>query len=71
MQSKIKKLKKFNIFFGKPKIFPPDIEKHFENFHVPRLGQGLPCTEVFGPSLEPLFRLARIILSVTAFGAEK
>ena len=27
------------------------------------LAQGLPCTEVFGPSLEPLLRLARIILT--------
>ena len=28
-QSKSKKLKEFNIFFVKSKIFPPDIEKHF------------------------------------------
>ena len=34
------------------------------NFYVVRLGQGLPCPEVFGPSLEPLLRLARIILSL-------
>ena len=27
------------------------------------LAQGLPCKEVFGPSLEPLLRLARIILT--------
>ena len=27
-QSKSKKLKEFNIFFEKNKIFPPDIEKH-------------------------------------------
>ena len=27
-QSKSKKLKEFNIFFEKTKIFPPDIEKH-------------------------------------------
>ena len=27
-QSKSKKLKEFNIFFEKTKIFPPEIEKH-------------------------------------------
>ena len=60
-QSKSKKLKEFNIFLKKTKIPPPDIEKYF-SFKI-FMSQGLPCTEVFGPCLEPLLRLARIILN--------
>ena len=62
-QSKSKKLKEFNIFLKKLKFSPLILKNTCKIFMSQGLAQGLPCTEVFGPSLEPLLRLARIILT--------
>ena len=65
MSWKVKqKLKEFSIFF-KTKFSPCFFNNTCEIFKSQIFTSvlGLPCTVVFGPSLEPMLRLARIILT--------